>query len=189
MLDLGFKVAHTAYVNKAFSDAQVLADTPIFSDYQQLDKKYPNSKFIYLSRELSLWLPSIKQLLNRMEVNLLRTDGGFNLSIKRCYTNIFSPFTLNNINDDDFLTRCYLKHQQEVFNYFTDRSEDLLIINLAEEGSYQSLLSFCLAINNTIVSGEGKFKTLNVGSKVTAWKDIKSPLKIESTRNGRVDLA
>ena len=30
MLELGFYVAHTAYTDRSFTEAQVIADTPIF---------------------------------------------------------------------------------------------------------------------------------------------------------------
>lgn len=195
MLELGFTVAHTAYTHKAFADAQVMADTPIYCDYQILDKHYPNSKFIYLSRELSLWLPSIKQLLNRMSVNLLRDDGGFNPAIKRCFTSVFSPFTKQNINDEGFLTTCYLTHQHQVRDYFANRSQDLLSINISEQGSYQRLVDFLFQeVTNNLPAGfetaakQGGFQQLNTGAKVTAWKEIKHPRKIESTNKGRVEL-
>ena len=194
MLELGFTVAHTAYTHKAFSDAQVMADTPIYCDYQILDKRYPNSLFIYLSRDLPQWLPSIKQLLNRMSVNLLRDDGGFNPSIKRCFTHIFSPFTEQNINDDAFLTACYLKHQQQVLDYFANRSQDLFLLNLREQGSYQGLIEFLTLQLDELpnefkqVAKQGRFPQLNTGAKVTAWKEIKHPRKIESTNKGRVEL-
>ena len=184
MLDFGFTVAHTAYTQRTFEQATVIADTPIFCDYQQLDKQYPNSKFIYLTRDLSLWLPSIKQLLNRMFINITRSDGGFNLIIKRCYTKTFSPFNFNNINDDDFLTVCFEQHQQQVFDYFADRKADLLVINVAEADSYQQLASFLLL--ETKANG---FEKINQVAKVTAWKAIKNPLKIESTKNGKIDAS
>jgi len=94
MLGLGFKTAHNAYTEHAFNEAQVIADTPVFCDYQRLDKHFPTSKFIYLTRETQNWLPSIKQLLQRMIVNLQRTDGGFNPHLKRCYNEMFHCFSL-----------------------------------------------------------------------------------------------
>jgi hypothetical protein len=142
LLGLGFKTAHNAYTQHAFTEAKVLADTPIFCDYQTLDKHFPNSKFIYLTREASLWLPSIKQLLQRMIVNLQRSDGGFNPYLKRCYSEVFSPLSLTNIAKDEFLLACYERHQQGVFDYFHQREEDLLTLDVSDEQSYQALLSF-----------------------------------------------
>jgi len=185
MLELGYTVAHTAYTQKTFDNAQVIADTPIFADFKRLDKFYPNSKFIYLARTSDQWLPSIKQLLQRMYINVTRADGGFNTIIKRCYVNTFSPFTVENINDDMFLARCYLQHNHEVLQYFSDRTQDLLTIDVSQPASYQQLLSF-LSISQG--NNLGNFEKLNSGGKVTAWKDLKHDRKIESTKNGRMSL-
>jgi len=185
MLGLGFKTAHNAYTQHAFSEAQVIADTPIFCDYQKLDKQFPNSKFIYLTRNEKSWLPSIKQLLQRMIVNLQRSDGGFNPHLKRCYNDIFSPLTAENIAQDDFLLQCYQRHQQGVFDYFYERAADLLTLDVAEENSYQLLLAF-LNISSEHGRSSG-FEKINIGGKVKAWQDINNVLKIESTNKGRID--
>ncbi|MDP2561210.1 sulfotransferase [Psychrobium sp. 1_MG-2023] len=183
MVELGFATAHTAYIEKCFEQAQVIADTPIFCDYQALDQYYPNAKFINLTRELSQWVPSIKQLLQRMHVNLQREDGGFNTIIKRCYNEVFSPLTTENINNDQFLIDCYQRHQQNIQSYFLGREQDILHIDISANDSFERLLAF-LAIEQTPLAG---FDHVNRGGKVTAWKQVKSPLKVESTRRGRMD--
>lgn len=184
-LGLGFKTAHNAYTQHAFSEAEVLADTPVFCDYQTLDKDFPNSKFIYLTREASLWLPSIRQLLQRMMVNLQRSDGGFNPHLKRCYNEIFSPLTADNIEQDQFLLGCYQRHQQGVFDYFSERKQDLLTFDVTDENSYQALLSF-LNVEQLDENKRG-FKPINIGGKVKAWQAINNKLKIESTNKGKID--
>jgi len=185
MLEQGFKTAHNAYTQDSFSQAQVLADTPIFCDYQQLDKDFPNSQFIHLTRAPELWLPSIKQLLQRMIVNLQRTDGGFNPHIKRCYSEVFSPLTEDNINNDEFLLDCYTRHQQGIVDHFKDRPQDLLTIDVSNEASYFAMLSF-LNIDRE-KAREGGFKQINIGGKVRAWQHLNNALKVESTNKGRID--
>lgn len=185
MLEQGFKTAHNAYTQDSFSQAQVLADTPIFCDYQQLDKDFPNSQFIHLTRAPELWLPSIKQLLQRMIVNLQRTDGGFNPHIKRCYSEVFSPLTEDNINSDEFLLDCYSRHQQGIVEHFKDRPQDLLTIDVSNEASYFAMLSF-LNIDRE-KAREGGFKQINIGGKVRAWQHLNNALKVESTNKGRID--
>lgn len=185
MLEQGFKTAHNAYTQNAFSQAKVLADTPIFCDYQQLDKQFPNSRFVYLTRPAEMWLPSIKQLLQRMIVNLQRTDGGFNPHLKRCYNEVFSPLSADNINSDDFLLSCYKRHQEGVSEYFKGRKKDLLTIDVTDEGSYISLLDF-LGIDRD-KAREGGFKQINMGGKVRAWQQLNNAYKVESTHNGRID--
>ena len=185
MLGLGFKTAHNAYTAFAFSEAEVIADTPVFCDYQKLDKHFPNSKFIYLTRNKDNWIPSIKQLLQRMIVNLQRSDGGFNPYLKRCYNDVFSPLTTENIEKDDFLLQCYQTHQQGIFDYFTGRSEDLLTIDVSNKESYHQLLAF---LNISPENGRSTgFEKINIGGKVKAWQDINNVLKIESTNKGRID--
>ncbi len=184
-LDLGFKTAHTAYTQQTMQQAQVIADTPIFCDYQQLDVQYPKAKYIYLTRKPELWLPSIKQLLQRMYKNLQRTDGGFNPVLKRCYNTIFAPLTIDNINKDDFLLNCYQRHFQAAKDYFRGREQDLLIIDVSQPNSYCALVEF-LVIKPDKAVQQG-FEHINIGGKVTAWKKIKHPLKIEATLRGRVD--
>nr|WP_170309641.1 sulfotransferase [Litorilituus lipolyticus] len=185
MLELGFKTAHTAFTQVSFQQAQVIADTPIFCDYQALDKAFPGSKFIYLERESKLWVPSIKQLLQRMYTNLQREDGGFNPIMKRCYNEVFSPLTLENISNDDFLLACYEQHHQAVKQYFATRESDLLSINISDRTSFQKLLSF-ISINPED-SIKNDFYKINIAGKVRAWQGIKHPLKVESTSQGKVD--
>lgn len=185
MLEQGFKTAHNAYTQDAFSQAQVLADTPIFCDYQKLDKHFPNSKFIYLTRSSEKWLPSIKQLLQRMIVNLQRTDGGFNPHLKRCYNDVFSPLNEGNLNSDEFLLNCYNRHQQGIEQYFKNRVQDLLTIDVSENDSYLNMLAF-LNIDSSNAR-EGGFKQINLGGKVKAWQGLNNKLKVESTNKGKID--
>lgn len=183
-LELGYTTAHTAYTQKTFEEAQVIADTPIFSEYPLLDKAYPESKYIYLTRSLDQWVPSIKQLLNRMHTNLTRCDGGFNPYIKQSYKNTFHPFNIDTINNECFLAEQYHKHQQSVYSYFEKREHDLLTIDISEQESFSKLLTF---LKHNKSNKGNQFPKLNIGGKVTAWKDIKHTSKIESTHRGRID--
>ena len=185
MLEQGFKTAHNAYTQESFTQAVVLADTPIFCDYQKLDAHFSNSKFIYLTREPALWLPSIKQLLQRMMVNLQRNDGGFNPHLKRCYNEIFFPLTVDNIESEAFLLDCYTRHQQGVVDYFKDRPQDLLTIDVSDESSYLAMLAFMNVDSDK--AREGGFKQINIGGKVRAWQHLNNSLKVESTHKGKID--
>ena len=183
-LELGYKTAHTAYTKQCFNDAQVIADTPIFNDFIALDKQYPNSKFIYLERELTLWLPSIRQLLQRMFNNLSREDGGFNPHIKRCYFETFHNLTVENIACDNYLKQQYLQHFEQAHNYFKNRERDFLSINISHKSSFERL---CLFLGCLMTNDLKDFEKMNIGGKVTAWNNIKHPYKVASTANGKID--
>ncbi|QDP01108.1 sulfotransferase [Thalassotalea sp. PS06] len=182
MLEQGLKVAHTAYTLKTFNQADVIADTPIFNDYRRLDSLFPNARFIYLERDIQSWLPSIRQLLQRMQTNLQRTDGGFNPILKRCYADVFSQYSLEMLADDAFLIESFNAHQQQVFDYFAERPTDFTRLSPDQANWWQtieSLLDWPLQA--------APFPHVNKGGKVTKWNELRHPLKIESTRNGRVD--
>ncbi len=185
LLDLGIKTAHTAYTQQAMNQAQALADTPIFCDYQALDLQYPQAKFIYLQRNSQLWLASIRQLLTRMYVNLQRTDGGFNPTLKRCYKQIFQPLTLENIASDTFLLDCYQRHKQGTLDYFSTRQQDLLLLDVSQQDSYATLVKF---LGLSVADANSRsFERINIAGKVTAWNKVKHPLKIEATMSGKID--
>jgi hypothetical protein len=189
MLELGFKTAHTAYTHDTFAQAEVIADTPVFCDYAKLDALYPQAKYIYLTRKLSAWLPSIRQLLTRMFVNLQRSDGGSNPMLRRCFNEVFFPLTPENIHQDDFLSACYLRHQQDVENFFKGREQDLLTIDVSEADSFNQLVNF-LRLNAKSVKSEANihgFERINIGSKITAWNKVRHPLKVASTNKGKID--
>jgi hypothetical protein len=182
-LNLGFKTAHTAYTINALEEAQVLADTPIFNDFEQLNTLYDQAQYIYLERDLHLWIPSVSKLLKRMYKNLTNESGGFNPTLKRCYLECFPNLSLDNIADTQYLTTCYLTHKKRVNRFITNSNVPAITVNLNNIDAAKQLMDFC-AIPYTL---QPKMPYLNKGGKITAWNDIKNELKIRSTNNGKSD--
>ncbi|MEI5638647.1 MULTISPECIES: sulfotransferase [unclassified Pseudoalteromonas] len=181
-LHLGIKTAHTAYTREALGQAQLLADTPVFCDYKNLVTIYPNSKLLHLSRPFELWLPSIKRLMTAMQNNLLSQRGGFNDTIKRCYLSVFPEFD-KHFDSDNFWFDCYQRHQQQVYQFAQQHQLPLLDVTIDQADIGSQLAAYI---------GNGKAGTVavphvNIGGKVTAWKWISHPLKVESTRAGKAD--
>lgn len=179
LLDYGFKVAHTAYTKRAFELADVISDAPCFCDYQQLDKLFPNSKFVYLERALENWVPSIQMLLNKMLPELTPKMGYLNPVLKRSMNRTFDLLTTTDPLNKQHLEACYLSHQQEVFKYFTNRNS-LLKIDISHIESLKKLLGF-LDITD---ADAGEFPRLNVGKFVDNWKEYKHPNKVNSMSAG-----
>ncbi|WP_299490452.1 sulfotransferase [uncultured Shewanella sp.] len=201
LLDYDFKVAHTAYTKQAFQLADVVSDAPCFSDYKQLDKLFPDSKFIYLDREFAGWIPSIQMLLNKMRTNLDLKTGVFNPVLKRSFNDVFSLSTTSDPFSIEHLQSCYLTHKKAVIDYFADR-DDLLIINIDHQGSLGELLHFIGVISDDIetcclderlVGLENKekrlsnlsFPHLNKGKHVADWREYKHPNKVNSNSAGK----
>jgi hypothetical protein len=184
-IELGLTTAHTAYTIESFNNAQVIADTPVFNDYALLYQKYPDAKFIYLERDLELWLPSISKLLTRMSGNLFSDKGGFNDTIKRCFLNTFSGLDAKHLDNFEFLTGCYEIHKTKAVSFFEDTQAQHLFLNVSNPNSFVKLCDF-LAVN-TATTKITDMPKLNVNGKVTAWNDLNHPLKVSSTRMGKVD--
>lgn len=179
MLDYGYAVAHTAYTKHAFHLADVISDSPCFCDYQQLDKLFPGSKFVYLERALSLWIPSMQMLINKMKAQLDFKTGTFNPILKRTFNETFDLSTTAEPDDAEHLAMCYRRHQQQVFNYFKDR-KDFISIDVSDTDSLMKLLSFL----DVEYQGVPCFPHLNIGRKVACWKEHKHPNKVNSNSAG-----
>lgn len=181
LLDMGFKVAHTAFTREAVERAEAIADTPAFSDFRQLHALFPSAKFVYLQRDLCQWLPSIKILLEKMSQANAQGDGVINPVLKRCFKEVFGFLGPAFPGDDKYLIDCYLRHSDEVRQYFSTQAEKLLTLDVSETGSLHKLASF-LSVK---LDGRSEFPLLNVNGKITAWKDIRHPLKIDSNASGK----
>lgn len=179
MLDYGFNVAHTAYTKQAFTLADVISDSPCFCDYKELDNLFPDSKFVYLERDLSLWVPSMQMLINKMKAELHPTTGSFNPILKRTFNHTFELATTAVPDDVDHLKACYLRHQREVLEYFKDRN-DFLRIDISHHTSLTQLLDFL----GVTYCGKPVFPHLNIGRKVACWKEHKHPNKVNANSAG-----
>ncbi|PKG96662.1 sulfotransferase [Paraglaciecola sp. MB-3u-78] len=174
-----FKVSHTGYTKRAFELADVISDCPCFSDYQQLDGLFPESKFVYLQRSLEQWLPSIQMLLNKM-LPSLNSETYVNPILKRSFD---QTFDLNNVAsplEESHLTTCYQRHEQGVIEFFQGR-DNILNIDINQADSLSLLLGFL----NLQHSGDEQFPHLNMGKLVDNWKDIKHIHKINPNTAGR----
>ncbi|WP_445945683.1 sulfotransferase [Shewanella sp.] len=176
LLEMGLKVAHTAFTKKAFEMADAISDAPCFSDYVHLDALFPNAKFIYLTRDMAKWVPSMTMLLEKMAPHLEPKTGKFNPILKRSFHHTFSlTFPLT----EDELINCYLRHEQAVFSYFKGRN-DFISIDISESGSLLKIKQF-LGLK---AQGETDFPKLNVGRNVASWQEYKHPNKINSNLAG-----
>lgn len=180
LLNYGFKVAHTAYTKQAFELADVISDAPCFSDYKELDKLFPNSKFVYLDRPLENWVPSMQMLLKKMLPELKPKSGYLNVVLKRSITNTFNLATTSDPLNQEHLENCYSTHQRNVLAYFSGRS-DFLTINVGREGSLKMLLEFL----NIHTIDTGEFPRLNTGKQVDNWKNYKHINKVNALSAGK----
>lgn len=110
-----------------------LCDLPIPLLYKKLDEAYPGSKFILTVRDEKAWLNSVRRLW----------DARFNPD--RWTWDVY-PFThrihraLYGRQDFDAPTMLarYRKHNADVKEYFKDRPDDLLVMDMDEKSQWKS---------------------------------------------------
>lgn len=180
-----FRVAHCCLTKEAFSQAEVIADTPVFSDFKQLDLLFPNSLYIYLQRPMDQWLPSISLLLDKMKERF-REKGldGFHPLISRSFNLTFPNWVDHSVIDFDYLADCYEAHEKMVMAYFRNRQEVLLKLSLLEDQAEVKLATFLEKIKPIVLGESHGFECLNANGKINSWQSIKHPLKVDAMAFG-----
>jgi hypothetical protein len=131
--------------------AQVFQDFPFSAanTYKHLDKAFPGSKFVLTVRD------SPEQWYNSLINFHSKIFGKGKIPTKQDLQNAVyiwkgRPWQINRLygtpEDDpynkDILINNYMQHNLEVMDYFKDRPNDLLVINVGEKDSYSKLMSF-----------------------------------------------
>jgi hypothetical protein len=98
-------------------------DWPFPDFYQELDQRYPGSKFILTTRDLKSWLKSVKDHMRRNRLN---------------------PSYRGNLKffDTARLTFLWRNHHQKVLGYFANRSRDFLIMDITAGEGWEKLCPF-----------------------------------------------
>lgn len=136
---LGYKVAgamgvrdsHIA-VNVMTLASRVAEDHDAFQDnpwpiiFREMDQRFPGSKFVLTVRDPDLWIDSV-----------IRHFGNKETEMRKWIYGVGSPVGNENI----FLDR-YRAHQRDVINYFADRPNDLLVMDLRAGDGWDKLCPF-----------------------------------------------
>jgi len=132
--------------------AQVFQDAP-FSwplTYKYLDKAYPNSKFILTVRDSSeQWYKSLVSYHSKIYGegnNIAPTISQLNSGAKKLHRPV-NVTRVHGTDDSDpynekIMRDNYEKHNADVLEYFKDRPEDLLVINLSDKEAYKKFVDF-----------------------------------------------
>ena len=107
-------------------------DTPIPSFYRELDKRYPHSKFILTVREIEGWLRSCKKQFTKKHAQ--KINNALNVIFKEIYDCI--EYDAENFESG------YRRFNEGVIDYFKERKEDLLILDIAAGEGWEELCDF-----------------------------------------------
>lgn len=107
-------------------------DWPWIILYKELDKFFANSRFILTKRDPQKWIISYQ--------NMLHTQGQVSDELNRIRRVLYGlPFP--NVTEEQ-LIECYVRHNQEVMDYFEDRPQSLLVVNWEKGDGWKELCKF-----------------------------------------------
>jgi 3'(2'),5'-bisphosphate nucleotidase len=109
-----------------------LTDTPIPSFYRELDVRYPGSKFILTVREKEGWLKSCRKQFNE------RSAEKQNDAHNRLFMDLYGC----TVFDEQKFLDGYERFVDGVREYFKDRPNDLLVINVTAGEGWEKLCPF-----------------------------------------------
>jgi hypothetical protein len=114
-------------------------DLPIPSYFEHLDRKYPGSKFILTTRDEDKWLKSMNWLLTEGKIVWKRGQIE-NEILYQTYGTIKY--------DEKLLLNTFRNHNEKVIEYFINRSDIFLLLNIDKgELNYSKLCKF-LQVDN-----------------------------------------
>jgi len=133
---LGFRSVHYPRLPEILSgqfdwmdDYDAASDIPIVPFYPQLDAAYPGSKFILTVRNVDEWLQSMEKWWGA------EATTEYIIDIR------LAVFGINTFRADR-LKYVYEKHLRDVREYFKNRPDDLLIMNICEGDGWEKLCPF-----------------------------------------------
>lgn len=155
---LGYEGVHYPYhlyfhFNKARGEVRDYLDSyssctdfPVPLYFENLDRMYPDSKFILTTRDEQSWLASIERHFEFMRMPRKEFGGQSEDDYK-----IAQGIPIHEIHEraygqshfeaDHFLTR-YRRHNDHVLHYFADRRDDLLVMDMSNGDGWASLCDF-----------------------------------------------
>lgn len=140
---------------KALEAYDAVTDTPVSSPevFSILDRQFPGTKFVYTTRDVPSWTRSVERH-NTMNHFVSQFQG--RIETYRDYDpETDYVFSCDSIGITEYLYRtpwrkltpdvyaqAYEQHQREVEAYFAGRPDDLLVLDVTEEGQWERLCSF-----------------------------------------------
>ncbi|WP_268225539.1 sulfotransferase family protein [Sinomicrobium oceani] len=187
--DLGFIVGNQRVAEKLLSEykagnfeaiidycksAQVFQDFPFSypKTYERLDKAYPGSKFILSVRDTpEQWYNSVTKFHAKrfgngkipVKQDLINAEYVWRGWMWEC-NRIMYKTPEDDLYNKDKLIKTYIDYNNSVKEYFRDRPEDLLIINLSEDNAYQKFCDF-LGVESEKSDFPWENKTSSIKSK------------------------
>jgi len=136
---LGFKCVHYPQPKQfqALDRYDFANDTPIPARFKKLDKRFSNSKFIYTTRDIDSWIVSCAEYFSSEKAQIIKPKYDFQMKY-RIETYGVVDF------DEEIFRMVYEEHDKSIKEYFKNRPDDLLTINISQGEGWEKLIPFII---------------------------------------------
>lgn len=110
-----------------------LTDITVTAFYKELDKRFPGSKFILTVRDIDDWLESCRDYYRYKKPIITLPPKIIKLRLQ-----IYGSIKFNK----EKFEKAYYDHIKDVKDYFKERKEDLLVLNLCKNPNWKNLCDF-----------------------------------------------
>lgn len=137
---LGYRILHYQRPDLAVSEKRLWwlyfwndggTDNTVSAVFERLDRLFPNSRFIYMERDLEPWLASLERHYANRGDDVAPIE--LELRVKMFGTDAFDPVRLR---------QAYRDHHDRVLNYFAHRSARLLRLRVCDGEGWEKLCPF-----------------------------------------------
>ena len=131
LVELGYDCRHSSGSMIANDDSDLmescdaLVDSPVPLLYRELDRRYPNSKFILTTRDKEPWLQSMQWMFTHGKVN-----WDWRKPVQAYHKRFYGTTTF----DRATLSTHFDAFHEQVRTHFRDRPGDLLVIDIDHGG-------------------------------------------------------
>ncbi len=104
-------------------NCDAVMDSPIPLIYQEIDERFPNSRYILTTRDEESWLTSMKWMLTHGKV-----IWNYSAELQKYHQELYHCYRYK----EHILRRRWREYHEEVKDYFKDRPQDIYTINISE---------------------------------------------------------
>jgi hypothetical protein len=122
--------------SKTLEKSYALCDLPITLLFRELDLAYPGSKFILTLRDEDEWLESVRT--HWSDKNPWRGQWDTDPFTHRVHRELYGGVKFDEVR----MRARFRRHNAEVLEYFKDRPQDLLIMNMSAGAGWYELCGF-----------------------------------------------
>lgn len=123
---------------RAIQEYQGGTDIPFACQFDWFDRKYPGSKFIYTTRDLDDWLKSMEYHFNKRVVIEKKENPALRENLQKWRMKTYGTVDF----DPERLKQVNLSHFNAIADYFKDRENDIIILDVCAGEGWEKLCEF-----------------------------------------------